>query len=164
MSRHSGGMVADKHAGAPNGVPETQPVTSSASPATPKVVPQNVEVVLKPTRRRFTAKFKRGILKKLKACNGDGDVGKLLRQNGLYSSYVTAWQREVAQRELAALEPRQRGPKKKLAESDREVAVLRRENLQLRARAERAELLVEIQKKVSLLLNIPLPPTESGHS
>ena len=156
-------MVADKHVGAPNGVPETQPVTSSATPVTPTVVPQNVEVVLKPTRRRFTAKFKRGILKKLEACKGDGDVGKLLRQNGLYSSYVTAWQHEAEERELAALEPRQRGPKKKVTEADREVSVLRRENLQLRARAERAELLVEIQKKVALLLNVPLA-TDEEHS
>lgn len=137
---------------------------SSTSAVAPGREPQDVEVVPKHTRRRFSAKFKQGILKKLEACRGDGDVGKLLRQNGLYSSYVTAWQREVEELEVAALEPRQRGPKKKLTESEREVVVLRRESLQWRARAERAELLVEIQKKVSLLLNIPLTPTESGKS
>ena len=154
-------MVADKHEGAPNGAPEVASATSSASV---KAEPQDVEVVLKSTRRRYTAKFKRDILKKAEACRkGGGDVGKLLRQNGLYSSYLTAWQREVEERELAALEPRQRGPKKKVTMADPELSVLRRENLQLRARAERAELLVEIQKKVSLLLNIPLA-TEEEHS
>ena len=160
MSRHSGDMVADKHAGAPNGVPEVAAATSSASV---KPEPQDVEVVLTRTRRRYTAKFKREILKKVAACKGDGDVGKLLRQNGLYSSYVTAWQREVEERELAALEPRQRGPKPKVTDADRELSLLRRENMQLRARAERAELLVEIQKKVALLLNIPLA-TGKEHS
>lgn len=164
MSRHSGEMVADKQAVAPNGVPAGQAVTSSTSPVAPSRAPQDVEVVPRRTRRRFGAKFKREILKKLDACHGDGDVGKVLRQNGLYSSYVTAWRREVGELELAALEPRQRGPKKKLTEAEREVIALRRESLQWRARAERAELLVEIQKKVSLLLNIPLPSTESGKS
>ena len=160
MSRHSGDMVEDKQTGAPNGVPEAAPATSSVGV---KPEPQDVEVVLKRTRRRYTAKFKRDILKKAAACKGDGDVGKLLRQNGLYSSYLTAWQHEAEERELAALEPRKRGPKPKVTDGDRELSVLRRENVQLRARAERAELLVEIQKKVSLLLNIPLA-TEGGHS
>ena len=161
MSRHSGEMVADKRA-VTLGMVTEEPVspTSVGVPAA-----QNVEVVPKRGRRRFTAKFKREIMKKVEACKGDGDVGKLLRQNGLYSSYLTAWKRELEERELAALEPRQRGPKAKVTtDSDREVAALRKENLQLRARAERAELLVEIQKKVALLLNIPLPPTESGRS
>ncbi len=161
MSRHSVVMVADKDVGAPIVVPDGQPLKTSGAPV--RVV-QDVQVVPKRGRRRFTAKFKRGILEKAKACKGDGDVGKLLRQNGLYSSHLATWKAEVAKRELAALEPRQRGPKAKLTASDREVAALRKEVLGLRARAERAELLVEIQKKVALLLNIPLPPTEGQRS
>lgn len=108
-------------------------------------------------RRQFTAKFKQDILRKIDACNGDGDIGALLRKHGLYSSHVTTWRAEVKARELAALEPRKRGPKG-LTQSERDNVALRRESAEWRARAERAELLVEIQKKVALLLNIPLPP------
>lgn len=161
MSRHSGVMVVDKHVAAPKGVPEVQP---SASAVAPIREAQDVEVVPKQGRRFFTAKFKRGILEKLKACKGDGDVGKLLRMNGLYSSNITTWRSEVKKQELAALKPRKRGPKPNVTDADRELAALRKESLQWRARAERAELLVEIQKKVALLLGNPLPPTESEHS
>ena len=158
MTKHRDVTMADQDAVTGS----SSPASGSAGSLTP-VVPQNVEVFSKPTRRTFTAKFKREILTRVTACKGDGDIGKLLRQNGLFSSHLTTWKRELEARELAALEPRPRGPKSSVTESDREIAALRKENLALRARAERAEMLVDIQKKVALLLNLPSLPAESGH-
>jgi hypothetical protein len=81
-------------------------------------------------------------------------VGALLRREGLYSSHLAAWRREIKQRDLEALAPKKRGPK--VDARDAEIAELVRENEKLKARAERAELLVEIQKKVASLMGIPL--------
>ena len=118
------------------------------------VEPQETEVSSKARRRRFTADYKRRIVREADACSEPGQVGALLRREGLYSSHLTSWRREVEQRELEALSPKKRGPK--VDERDRTIAELARENEKLKARAERAELLVEIQKKVASLLGIPL--------
>jgi len=124
--------------------------------------PRDVQVRPRAGRRTFTAEYKRKIVREAAAC---GDIGGLLRREGLYSSHLTTWRREVELRELSALAPKKRGPRPKLTEADKELAALRRENGQLKARAERAELLVEIQKKVSALLGIPLaPPDDEAHS
>ena len=81
-----------------------------------------------------------------------------MRREGLYSSHLSAWRGELEQRELEALAPKKRGPKTPpVAPRERELAALRQENAMLRARAERAELLVEIQKKVSTILGVELP-------
>jgi transposase-like protein len=121
------------------------------------VQPQETEVVAKAKRRTFTAKYKRKIVREADACKEPGEVGALLRREGLYSSHLTTWRREVEQRELAALAPKKRGPK--VDERDRKIADQAREIEQLKARAERAELIVEIQKKVSSILGVELPKT-----
>src|SRR5574341_1355719 len=105
-----------------------------------------VEVLAKATRRRFTAEYKLKILKEAAACTQPGELGALLRREGLYSSHLTSWRRIAENAELAALAPRKRGRKPKLDERDLRLAELVRENEKLKARAERAELLVEIQK------------------
>ena len=115
-----------------------------------------VEVRAKPVRRRFTAEYKLGVLRQADACNGRGELGALLRREGLYSSHLTQWRK---QRERGGLEglSRKRGPSAKqrnpLADK---VRVLERENARLQRRAERAEGLVELQKKVSEILGIEL--------
>lgn len=122
------------------------------------VEPQETEVVAKAKRRSFTAEYKRDIVRRAEACKGDGDVGALLRTEGLFSSHLAAWRRDVEQRGHEALEAKKRGPKVKEQDPrEREVAALRRELAVATARAERAELLVEIQKKLSLLLGMELP-------
>lgn len=113
----------------------------------------DVEVVPSAGRRSFTARYKRRIVREAATCS---DVGALLRREGLYSSHLSMWRREVARQELEALAPKKRGPKAKTTAAERENAALRREVARLTARAERAELLVDIQKKVSSLLGIPL--------
>jgi transposase len=117
-----------------------------------------VEVLAKPIRRRFTAEYKRQILREADACTAPGTIGALLRREGLYSSHLTTWRTQRARGELAGLTSKKRGPapkpKNPLAGK---VAALEREVTRQKARAERAEALVALQKKVSELLGIALP-------
>jgi len=117
---------------------------------------KETEVSSRPQRRRFTAEYRRRIVKEAEACAEVGQVGALLRREGLYSSHLASWRRATERAELAAQAPRERGPKPKFDERDRRLVELQRENDKLKARAERAELLVEIQKKVASVLGIPL--------
>jgi transposase len=122
------------------------------------VEPQETEVSSKARRRTFTAEYRLRIVREADACSRVGEIGALLRREGLYSSHLTAWRREIKQRDLEALAPKKRGPK--VDPRDAEMAELVRENEKLKARAERAELLVEIQKKVASVLGIPLPDSD----
>jgi transposase len=125
------------------------------------VQPQETEVVAKAKRRSFTAKYKRDIIRRADACNEPGQLGALLRREGLYSSHLSTWRRELEEQELAALAPKKRGPQTPPQDPrDLELATLRRDNARLLLRAERAEMLVEIQKKVSMLLGVELPKTD----
>jgi transposase-like protein len=119
---------------------------------------QETEVVPKAKRRTFTAKYKREIVREADGCTEPGEIGALLRREGLYSSHLTVWRRELAAGELSALAPKKRGPKGKQVDPQaEELAMVRRQLDAATARAERAELLVEIQKKLSLMLGLDLP-------
>jgi transposase len=120
------------------------------------------EVSEKAKRRRFTAEYKLRILREADACKGDGDVAALLRREGLYSSHLTSWRRqrdEIAGAGLAAIK---RGRKGK--QEDPRVKELERENLRLKRRLARVETMLEIQKKASELLGIPLNPHDSDEN
>lgn len=115
---------------------------------------RGVEVVAKAQRRRFTAAYKRRILEEAETCTEPGELGALLRREGLYSSHLAAWRAARARGELAGLRRRKRGPKGATPDARaKRILTLERELRQLRARAERAEALVEVQKKLSALLN-----------
>ena len=115
------------------------------------------EVTAKATRRRFTAAEKLRVLKEADRCTKPGELGALLRREGLYSSHLAAWRAARRRGELAGLTPRARGPKPKPVDPrDRKIAELERETRRLQARLERAEGLIAVQKKVSQLLGIPL--------
>jgi len=120
-----------------------------------------VEVTAKPTRRRYTADYKHRILREADTCTRSGELGALLRREGLYSSNLTVWRKQRERGEIEGLAQKKRGPlpkeKNPLAAK---VATLERENRQLRARSERAEGLVELQKKVSEILGIELKHNE----
>ena len=119
---------------------------------------QETEVSSKPRRRRFTGKYKRKILKEVAACSKPGEIGALLRREGLYSSNLVEWRRALERGALSALQPKKRGPAaKEFNPLARKVAELEREVARATRRAERAEALVEVQKKVSELLGIQLP-------
>jgi transposase-like protein len=117
----------------------------------------NPEVPEKPVRRRFTAEYKLRILAEADACSEPGMLGELLRREGLYSSHLTTWRRQRDEGVLAGLTPKRRGrkakPKNPLAD---EVARLERENQRLKEQLRQAELIIDVQKKVSEMLNIPL--------
>lgn len=119
----------------------------------------------KAKRRRFTAEYKQRILREAEACKGHGELGALLRREGLYSSHLANWREQARAGAQAALVPRKRGPEpKQVDERDRRIAELERENAKLARRAERAEALVEVPKKVSVLLGISLPNPEEPTS
>jgi len=119
---------------------------------------QETEVVAMPKRRRFSAEEKLRILKEADACTKLGEQGALLRREGLYSSHLTEWRRARERGELDALAPRKRGRKQAAVNPlERKVTELSRALEKAEARAKRAEALVELQKKISELLGIPLP-------
>lgn len=124
------------------------------------VIAPEVEVTEKAARRRFSAEYKRRILKEAEAC-GAGEIGALLRREGLYSSHLTVWRAARERGEIAGLAPKKRGPKVvPLDPRDRKIVELERETRRLQARLERAEALVDLQKKVSLILGIALPESD----
>jgi transposase len=114
-----------------------------------------VEVLAKAKRRRFSLEYKRRILREVDRCSRPGELGALLRREGLYSSSLSTWRAARDRGELGGQGTRKRGPQAK--PPDPGIAELERENRRLRHRAERAEALVEVQKKLSELLGIDLP-------
>ncbi len=109
------------------------------------------------TRRRFTAAYKLKILEAAAQCTKPGELGALLRREGLYSSHLSVWRTAAQRGELAALAQR-RGPKPTPVDpSVKRIAALERQLARATARAERLELIVELQKKVAQLLGLALP-------
>jgi transposase-like protein len=116
-------------------------------------IEREVEVSAKAERRRFTAEYKRKILKEADGCSRPGELGALLRREGLYSSHLAAWRRAREAGGLAGLTPKKRGPRAPVVDPrDQRIVELEREVRRLTARLERTEALIEVQKKVSLLL------------
>ena len=115
-----------------------------------------IEVVAKATRRRFTVEYKRKIVREADGCKTPGAVGALLRREGLYSSHLTTWRAARDRGELAG-PTKKRGPVARPRDSrDTVIAAQARELAHWKQRAERAEALVELQKKLSALLGTPL--------
>jgi len=142
--------------------------TDSAAPPSrpapslrPAAAVPDPEVPDKAARRRFTAEYKRRILRDAEGCETPGAVGALLRREGLYSSNLTTWRQQQAQGGLAALSPRVRGRRaaaapllvRRIAERERELA-------RLHERLRQAEAIIAAQKKLSEILGLPLAPPE----
>src|SRR5436190_11845792 len=120
-------------------------------PAVVPVVPDS-EVPARHARRRFTTAYKLAILRRADACAQHGELGALLRAEGLYSSHLITWRQ---QRETG-LTPKARG--RKPTAVDPQLRKLEQENRRLTSRLQKAEALLAFQKKVSELLQIPLKP------
>ena len=120
-------------------------------------------VVDRPKRRTFTAGEKLRILEETDRAAGTGDIGAILRREGLYSTTLTDWRRQRAAGTLGALTPARRGPKVSPPHPlTAELAKARQENAQLRQRLERAEAIIDLQKKVAHLLGTALDPSDSA--
>ena len=122
----------------------------------------DLEVLEKGTRRHFSAAYKLRVVEEADGCRDPGSVAALLRREGLYSSHLTAWRRARREGALGALARRRGPPGRRGDPLTRENDQLRRENARLRQRLHQAEMIVEIQKKVSEILGIPLSLSESG--
>lgn len=143
----------------------TAPVSEGARRATgdsgargPSGAPES-EVTERAKRRRFTAEYKLRILREADVCKGDGDLGALLRREGLYSSHLATWRKQRDEIATAGLKARKRGPKPK--GEDPQIKRLERENARLKRQLEQAETIIDFQKKLSKLLGIPLKTPDS---
>ena len=149
----------------PAGVPPT--ITAAAAPGLPaaangKPIPDPA-VSEKPVRRRFTAEYKLRIFHEAERCTASGQLGAMLRREGLYSSLPSTWRQHRDQGTLAGLTPKRRGRKTNpdaplIAENQR----LKRETQRLAAKLRQAETIIEVQKKLSEILGIPLPPADNS--
>ena len=119
------------------------------------------EIVPKAKRRKFSAEYKRGILEEADNCTEPGQIGALLRREGLYSSHLSTWRQQRERGALEALSPKKRGRKRK-DELEREVARLQREIERLQTRLEQAETIIEVQKKLSRLLGLATEENGTG--
>ena len=137
---------------------------AKAVAAAPTVPPwSNPEVVANAKRRTFTAEYKRRILSEADAAAAQpGAIGALLRSEGLYSSHLVTWRRERQAGILKGLTPHRRGPKSKRNPREEEMQRLRRENQRLTEELRKAEIVIDVQKKVGALLGWPLPKAAPG--
>ena len=121
------------------------------------------EVVPKAKRRQFSARYKLRTLENAENCAERGQLGALLRREGLYSSHLTTWRRQREKGQLEALSPKRRGPKPE-EPLEEDLVKLRRENERLKARLERAETIIEVQKKLSCLLGLATDEIRTGRN
>lgn len=144
----------ERSGGDPNGVANN----AAATPSTP-----NPEVSAHPQRRRFTAKYKARIVEEAQKCAGSGQIGALLRREGLYSSALTLWRRQYQFGALQAFKDEKRGRQPACDARDQELECLRRENERLCKKLSQAELIIDIQKKIAALLGHPIEmPRNNG--
>lgn len=128
--------------------------TVGPTPAPPRPDP---EVVADAKRRTFAAEYKLRILTEADAAAAQpGAIGALLRREGLYSSHLVTWRRERQAGMLRGLTPHKRGPKPKRSPQEEEIQKLRRENQRLTEELRKAEIVIDVQKKVGALLGWPL--------
>jgi transposase-like protein len=130
---------------------------SEAEPTAVSTGRPNPEVVARAKRRIFTGEYKQRVLAEADMAKEEsGGIGALLRREGLYSSHLVTWRHERAAGILHALTPQKRGPKSKRTPLDEENQKLRRENQHLNEELRKAEMVIDIQKKVAALLGRPL--------
>ena len=138
---------------------QKQPPIISPNGSEPAAQPEP-EVVPKAARRRFSAAYKLRIVKEADQCTEHGQIGAMLRREGLYSSQLATWRRQREAGVLQAMSPKKRGRKASLDANDVEIATLRRENERLQKQLEQAELIIGAQKKLAEALEQTLTVSE----
>ena len=119
------------------------------------------ETRAKTSYRRFTLDYKWSILQQAEACTKPGEIGALLRREGLYSSHLSKWRAYFDAAGKDKIEPLKRGPKPLEKQDDtlrKEVERLQKQNAALQVRLQQAELIIDVQKKVAALLGSPILP------
>jgi transposase-like protein len=123
------------------------------------------EVVPHARRRSFSSSTKRRILEAVDQCTQPGEVGALLRREGVYSSSLSTWRRQREVADLAALAPRKRGPKADPGRADSVlIAQLTRDNQRLQVSLDKANLVIEVQKKLAVLLGLATTDDKHGNT
>ena len=135
---------------------ERSAAAGNAGTSLPPTPQPNPEVVAKAKRRRFTADYKQSILEQADQATPSGGIGALLRREGLFSSHLTSWRRERKAGVLQALTPHKRGPKSKHHPLAEENQKLQRDNQRLTEQLRKAEIIIDVQKKVAALLGHPI--------
>ena len=121
------------------------------------------EVTPKAKRRSFSASYKKKILAEVDAAAGSGGIGEILRREGIYSSTLTSWRKQRDAAVEGALS-RKRGPEPKRNPVTAENEKLRRQNQRLQEELRKAEIIIDVQKKVAMLLGRPLPPVPDSEN
>lgn len=143
--------------GKPNAGADNRPAAAAAP---------DPEVSARPHRRRFTPAYKARIVEEAQRCTGPGEIGALLRREGLYSSALTQWRHQYQAGALQGLQDDKRGRKRTRDPRDQELERLRREVERLSRKLGQAELIMDIQKKVAAMLGHPIetPPNREATS
>ncbi len=149
----------------PSGTSDVE-ATSDRRPTTvPPSVTSSPELTTRPRRRSFTAQHKLRILAETDRAAKTGEIGAVLRQEGIYSSLLTDWRRQREAGAFNALSPSRRGPKPAGVDPlAAELAGAKAENARLLRRLERAEVIIDLQKTVADLLGSPLVPSDGAPS
>lgn len=154
----SGGLVAAERSEGERSEPQRSVAATKAGADSLATARPDPEVVAKAKRRTYTAEYKQRILLEAEAAAATrGGLGALLRREGLYSSLLAYWRRERARGVLEALTPQKRGPKSKRHPLEEENQELRRQNARLREDLRKAQIIIDVQKKVAALLGHPIP-------
>lgn len=162
MERMLGSVVETDGLGAPAAEGARRATGEAGAPSPSRAAVPDPEVPAKPQRRRFTAEYRLRILKEADACKKPGELGALLRREGLYSSHLTTWRRQRDQDALRGMRGRRRGPA--ATPVDPRMKQLEAENRRLQRQLQRAETIITLQKKVAEILGIPLNHLDSDES
>ena len=149
-------VVGAEAEGARRATGDSGPTTTSRAAA------PDPEVRAKPERRRFSAEYRLRLLQQADACKKPGELGALLRREGLYSSLLTNWRRQRDHGALREMRGRRRGPTPRPI--DPRVKQLEAENGRLQRKLQRADTIITLQKKVAEILGIPLKSLDSDES
>ncbi len=152
-----GGLAGAERSGGERSEPQRSAAAAKAGADSGAASRPDPEVV-EPKRRTYTAEYKQRILVEAEAAAATrGGLGALLRREGLYSSLLAYWRRERAHGILEALTPQKRGPKSRRNPLEEENQKLRRQNARLTEDLRKAQIIIEVQKKVAALLGQPIP-------
>jgi transposase len=155
-------QMSKKNGASPPRGPSASAIREAAGASSPAAVASPPE---RPKRKTYTAEYKQRVLREADAAIASGEpgaLGALLRREGLYSSHMNVWRRQRDRGELAGLAPQKRGRKATRSPLADENERLRREVERLKVDLQKAETIIDVQKKLSLLLGLTRPDDDTA--